>query len=84
VDKEKLTYTGLAHKWFFSYIFGQFAEAGNKRSKTVHLLHKCVINMIRLLIPVFDWLIIMIGPGGLLLVVPTSLRFSFMGGAIKN
>ncbi len=40
-DKEKLTYAGLAHKQFFSYMFGQFAEAGNKRSKTVHLPHKC-------------------------------------------
>jgi hypothetical protein len=28
-----------------------------------------VINMIGLLLPIFDWLIIMIGPRGLLLVV---------------
>jgi hypothetical protein len=32
----------------------------------MHLLEKSVINMTQLMIPVFDWLIIMIGPGGLL------------------
>jgi hypothetical protein len=31
----------------------------------VHLLEKSVINMIRLRLPVLDWPIIMIGPGGL-------------------
>jgi hypothetical protein len=36
----------------------------------VHLLEKSVINMIWLLSFVFDWPIIMIDPGGLLLVVP--------------
>jgi hypothetical protein len=40
----------------------------------VHLLEKSVINMIWLLIPGFDWPNIMIGPGGLLLVVPTHLQ----------
>jgi hypothetical protein len=34
---------------------------------------KCEINMIWLLFPVFDWSIIMIRPGGLLLVFPTYL-----------
>jgi hypothetical protein len=33
-------------KWFFSCIFAQFAEAGKKRSKNMHLLEKSVINMI--------------------------------------
>jgi hypothetical protein len=33
-------------KWFFSCIFAQFAEAGKKRSKNMHLLGKSVINMI--------------------------------------
>jgi hypothetical protein len=35
----------------------------------------------------FDWLIIMIGPGGLLLVVPTYLQFqlhSFIDGVAKK
>jgi hypothetical protein len=31
--------------------------------------------LIWLLIPIFDWPIIMIGPGGLLLVVTTYLHF---------
>ncbi len=39
-------------------------------------------------LPIFDWPIIMIGRGGLLLVVPTYLalqsRFSFMGGVAKK
>jgi hypothetical protein len=29
--------------WFYSGIFGQIAEAGNKHSTTVHLLEKSVI-----------------------------------------
>jgi hypothetical protein len=39
------------------------------------------------LLPVFDWSIIMIGPGGLLLVVPTYLQspaFSFMCGGCRK
>jgi hypothetical protein len=44
-----------------------FVETGKRHSKVVHLLHKNVINMICLLVPVFDWPnIIMIGLGGLL------------------
>jgi hypothetical protein len=30
-------------KWFFSYIFAQFAEAGKKCSKAQHLLERHVI-----------------------------------------
>jgi hypothetical protein len=45
--------------------------------KAVHMLEKSVINMIWLLLPVFDLPIMMIGPGGLLLVVPTYLQSSF-------
>ncbi len=63
-----------SRKWFFSCIFAQFAEASKKRSKAVHPLEKSVINMTWLLILVFDWPIIMIGPVGLLLVVPTYLQ----------
>jgi len=45
----------------------------NKQQK-----EKMVMNMISLLLfPVFDWSIIMIGPGGLLLVVPTYLQSLF-------
>ncbi len=57
----------MAHEIGFSpAYFAQFVGAGEKHSKAVHLLEKSVINMIRLLLPVFDWF----GPGGLLLVVP--------------
>jgi hypothetical protein len=48
------------------------------------LLKKRVINMIWLLFPILNWTIIMIGPGGLLLVVPTYLHSSFMGGVVKK
>jgi hypothetical protein len=67
--------------WFFSCIFVQITKAGNKHNKTVHMLQKSVINMIWLLVLVFDWPIIMIAPGGLLLVVPTYLHpmFQFYG-----
>ncbi len=51
-------------------IFAQFAEAGKRQSKASQQLpEKSVINMLWLLIPVSDWPIIMIGPGGLVLVV---------------
>ncbi len=73
-------------KWCFHCIFGQFAEAGKKRIKAVHLLEESVINMIGVLLPVLDWPIIMIGPGGLLLVVPTYYNpdFSFMCGVAEK
>jgi hypothetical protein len=58
-------------------MFSQVAEAGKRHRKVVHLLEKSVINMIWLLLPGFDWPIIMIGPSGLLLVVPTYLRLLF-------
>ncbi len=56
-------------KWFWPSIFAQFAEACKRHSKVEHLPEKSVVNMIWLLLPVFDWPIIVIGPGGLLLVV---------------
>jgi hypothetical protein len=43
----------------------------------VHLLQRSVINMTCLLLPIFDWPNIMIGPAGLLLVVPTYLQSQF-------
>jgi hypothetical protein len=70
-------------------MFPQFAEAGKKCSKAVHMLKKSVINMICLLLPVFDWSIMMSGPGGLLLVIPTyfaesSPCFQSCGWGCKN
>jgi hypothetical protein len=52
------------------------------------LLEKSVINMIWLPIPLFDWPIIMIRPGGLLLVVPhlfaVPLSVLSVGGVTKK
>jgi hypothetical protein len=53
LDEEMSTFS--SGKYFFSCMFAQFAEAGEKPSKYVHKLEKSVINMIRLLIPDF-WL----------------------------
>jgi len=57
-----------------------------RAAKVVHLLEKSVINMMWLLVPVFDWWLIMIGPGGLLLVVPICLQspFQFNGWGCKK
>jgi hypothetical protein len=54
--------------------------------QAVHLLEKSVINMIWLLVPGFDWPVIMIGPSGLLLVVPTYLQllFQFYGFRVQK
>jgi len=50
-------------------------------------LKKSEINWTWLRLSISDWLIIMKGPGGLLLVIPTSLRsssYSFIGGDSRN
>jgi hypothetical protein len=67
-------------------MFPEFVEAGKKHRKAVHLLEKSVINMIWLLVSGFDWPIRMIGPSGLLLVVPTYLQllFQFYGWGCKK
>jgi hypothetical protein len=63
-------YAGLAWgNWFCPYMFTQFAEAGKRHNKSIHVAEKSVINVIWLFLPVSDWLIIMIGPGGLISVV---------------
>ncbi len=64
-------------------MFSQVAEAGKRHRKAVHLLEKSVINMIWLLLPGFDWPIIMIGLCGLLLVV-CSPCFSVRVGLQKK
>ncbi len=46
-----------------------------------------VTNWTRLRLSISDWSIMLIGPGGLLLVVPTYMQFqldSFIGGVAKN
>jgi hypothetical protein len=44
-----------------------------RQSTTLHLGEKIVINMIWLRLSISNWLIVMIGPGGLLLVVLSHL-----------
>jgi hypothetical protein len=62
--------------------------ASKRHYNGVHLQKKSVINMMWLPLSGFDWRIIMIGPGGLLLVVsflpicPPSL--SFMGAVARK
>jgi hypothetical protein len=59
--------------WFFCTKFVQLARAG-KRHNTVMHLQKRVINWTWLRLSIYDWLIIMIGPGGLLSVVLTYMQ----------
>jgi hypothetical protein len=68
MKKVKTWQFGWENSFAFA-IFTEFAEAGKRRNKAVHLLEKGIISMIRLLILVSDWPIIMIDPGGLLLVL---------------
>jgi hypothetical protein len=51
-------------------MIAQLAVAGKRHNNPVHMLKKSVIHVIGLLLSVSHWPIIMIGPGGLLLVVP--------------
>jgi hypothetical protein len=76
--EEKSTYAGLAHEigFFFSpaYLLSLLVK---RTANSVHLLEKRVINIISDCCPaprVFDWPILMIVPGGLLLVVPHYFR----------
>jgi hypothetical protein len=57
-----------------------------KGAKDVHMLKKSVINMNRPVLPDLDWPFTMIGPGGLLSVVPTCLQspFQFYRWDYKN
>jgi hypothetical protein len=60
--------------WFFSTKFVQVAVAAKVQHTVVHL-QKRVINWTWLQLSICDWSIIMIGPGGMLLVVPTYMQF---------
>jgi len=73
--------------WFFCTKFVQLAVAGKWRNTVVHLQKKSVINWTWLRLSIFDWWIIMIGPGGFFLVVPMYLQFQlqfYWWGCPKN
>jgi hypothetical protein len=53
----------------------EHAVAGKRLNTSVHLKKKNVLNGTWLRRSISDWSIIMIGPGGLLLVVPTYMEF---------
>jgi hypothetical protein len=69
-EKVKMCRFSLGN-WFFWTKFVQLAVA-DKRHNTVVYLQKRVINWTWLRL---NWSIIMIGPGGFLLVVPTYMQF---------
>jgi len=61
--------------------------AGERCISAVHLQKKSVVNDDLTAASVSRWLIIMIGPGGLLLVVPPPIccpSFSFIDGVAKE
>jgi hypothetical protein len=58
------------NKMVLAQHFGTFAKAGTQHSKASHLMiEKSKINISCLLLPVFDWPLIMIAPVVLQLVV---------------
>jgi hypothetical protein len=75
-------------KWFFSCMFSEFLSLlslVNPQQRCTPA-EKSVINKIWLVLLIFDWPIIMIRPGGLLLVVPTYLQFpvQFYGWGLEK
>jgi len=73
-----------SRNWFFCTKFVQLAVAGKRRNTVVHL-QKRIINWTWLWRSISDLSIIMIGPGGLLLVVPMYMQFQFYWwGCQKN
>jgi hypothetical protein len=73
--------------WFFGTKFVQLAVAGKWCNTVVHLKKKSVINWTWLRLSISNWSIIMIGPCGLLLVVPKYMQFCdyrFIGGVAKK
>jgi hypothetical protein len=56
--------------WFLCTKLAELAVAGKRHNTVVHLQKRSVINWSYLQFSISDWSIILIGPGGLLLVVP--------------
>jgi hypothetical protein len=77
LDEESQKCQFNPRQWLCTCKCTHFAEAAKSRRKPVQLLEKSVINIIRLVSPVFDWPNIMIGGGGLLLVAYTYLQSQF-------
>ncbi len=69
-----------------STIASGFVVAGERHTNIVHMREKSVINMIWLLFIAADWPIMLIGPGGLLLVIPYlfALPLSVFMGGVEN
>jgi hypothetical protein len=79
-DEENSTYPHLTQENGFSpacLLSLSLLRLVKSGSNTVDLLAKSVINMFGLLLPVFDWPIIMIHLHGFLSVVPTYLQSPF-------
>jgi len=75
VDEEKVKYAGLGQENCF---------AQHNWWKAPQCSAPALINMIWLLVSIFNWPIIMIGPGGLLLVVPHLFAVPGYGGVEKK
>jgi hypothetical protein len=77
-DEEKSRYADLGQENGFSPAnLLSLLRLVKTAAKVVHLLERSIINMIWLLHHVFDWLMIMISWGGLLLVFPAYLQSLF-------
>jgi hypothetical protein len=68
IEWKKSKYVSLAQQNGFCTLHN-FAEAGKRQSQGYHFPEKTVMNMIWLLFPISELPIVMIGPGGFLLVV---------------
>jgi hypothetical protein len=72
LDEENSKHAGLAQENSFGSAQSHSLRwlVKSRSNNAVHLQKKSVINTIWLVLSISDWLIMMIGPGGLLLVVP--------------
>jgi len=82
-EKVKMCRFSSGNRFFFTK-FVQLAMAGTRRNTVVHPPKQSVINWTWQRLSISDWSIIMIGPDGLLLVVPIYSSYSFIGGVAKN
>jgi len=64
-----------SRNWFYCTKCIQLAVVGKWHNTVVRLQKKSVINLTLLRLSISAWSMIMTGPGGLLLVVPTYMQF---------